>query len=259
MYTSGWPAEMAERGISTLRSTRPAGRGAAAAGLTGADRDRGLGAGLRATTWRHATTCDTDRIGLVGWSARRLLRPARSRVREAARPGRCMGRQPRLGRGAEASPGARGREARCRTTGSTCCGCGVRRPRRRSSTIADGVYLDGVVEQIDVPLPHHPRRERPADPAGLRAPLVRAGRQRPKRELRVFSADEGGDRAHRARPPAARRRLHRRLGRGHLRGSLSLRHRGGRTARAATRARGRRDGRGATTAPRLPGRRRRAA
>jgi hypothetical protein len=56
---------------------------------------------------------------------------------------------------------------------------------------ADRVNLDGVVEEDHRAVLDRPRRGRPADPARIRAPLVRPGGGQPKRELRIFTAEEG--------------------------------------------------------------------
>src|SRR5262249_14684740 len=56
------------------------------------------------------------------------------------------------------------------------------------------------------------RRERPADPARIRAPLLRAGRERAEARSADLHARGRRDRAHRAGPPPPREYVHRRLG-----------------------------------------------
>ena len=57
---------------------------------------------------------------------------------------------------------------------------------------AEAFNLNGVVEQITVPVPDHPRRERPPDHR-RRTPTSPTTRRvnSPKRELRIFTPEEG--------------------------------------------------------------------
>ena len=123
--------------------------------------------------------------------ARRLLRPARRRVREAVRARASPGAPTTTGARCSAAASSARASARSRTTGSTCCGCGATTDLDTFIDFADDVHLDGVVEQITVPfLIAHGENDR-------QIPLEYAHRSyeqavnRPKRELRVFTPEEG--------------------------------------------------------------------
>ena len=191
MYSSAHWEELAARGISCLMLDQPGtGEALRLQGLTARiDTEAWAGAAVDWLETRDDVDADADRHRRL--VARRLLRPAGRRVREALRPVRRLGRQPQLGRGAAPPARARGRAARCRTTGSTCSGCGGTTTSTTFIDFADDVHLDGVVEQITVPfLIAHGANDR-------QIPLEYAHRSyeqavnSPKRELRVFTPEEG--------------------------------------------------------------------
>ena len=129
MVGCGIHHELAARGISTLMVDCP--------GSGEALRLHGLTAQIDTEVW--AAAC-------VDWLEdprrrahrphrsrrlvpRRLLRPAGRRLREAARTVRRLGRQPRLGGGAEAAARPRGREPRSPLLGPRALGVGTARHR----------------------------------------------------------------------------------------------------------------------------------
>ena len=132
MYTSGWPQELAQRGISTLMVDCP--------GSGEALRFRGLTSRVETEDWAGAcvdfleTRADVDheRIGLVGWSLGGYYAPRAAAFEKRIKLS---------SRGAPTTTGARCRSAgssarartRSRTTGSTCCGSGGTTMSRRSS------------------------------------------------------------------------------------------------------------------------------
>ena len=190
MYSSGFPHELAARGISTLMVDCP--------GSGEALRLQGLTARIDTEAWASAcvdyllTRADVDphRIGLVGWSLGGYYAP-----RAAAFEKRLA-----LGwRGARTTTGApcneRGSSARasdrCRTTGSTYCGCGG---------------YDDLDDFLDVRGPREPGRRGRAHHCAVpdrhgendrQIPVRYAHRSyeqavnSPKRELRIFTPDEG--------------------------------------------------------------------
>ena len=219
MYNSGHWAELAARGISTLMVDPPGiRRGAAAAGSDRPGRHRGLGAAC-VDYLETRDDVDRTRIGLVGWSLGGYYAP------------RAAAFEKRLALvvawGANHNWGAVQRR-RLQREGERpvphywehvlwVWGFDHDTTWTSSSTSPIDVHLDGVVEQITVPfLICHGENDR-------QIPLEYAHRSydqavnSPKRELRIFTPEEGGDRAHRPGPPALRQHLHRRLGRRHLR------------------------------------------
>ena len=179
MYTSGWPQEMRERGISMLMVDCP--------GSGEALRFQDLKSRVETEDWAKACVdyletrddVDTrpDRPGRL--VAGRLLLPARRGVREAVQARRRLGRQPQLGRGAEEAPRARGREPGAALLGARALGVGLRRHRhvhrgRRGRQPQRRRRAD------HRPVPDHPRRERPADLGRLRPPVLRPGGQQPQ-------------------------------------------------------------------------------
>ena len=194
MYSSSHWEELAARGISCLMLDQPGtGEALRLQGLTARiDTEAWAGAAVDYLLTRDDVDARPDRHrGLV---ARRLLRAPRRRVREAVRAGASPGAPTTTGAPCSAAGSSARASGRSPTTGSTCCGCGV--PGRRRSLdafidFADDVHLDGVVEQITVPfLIAHGANDR-------QIPLEYAHRSyeqavnSPKRELRVFTPEEG--------------------------------------------------------------------
>ena len=162
MYTSGWPSEMAARGISVLQVDCP--------GSGEALRLQGLTSRVESEDWAKAcvdylqTRSDVrhDRIGLVGWSLGGLLRSAGGGVREAARPRGRLGRQPQLGRGAEEAARAGRREPGAALLGARALGVGRDRSRHVHSQGGAGQsQRRGGPDHLSVP--DRPRQQRPAD------------------------------------------------------------------------------------------------
>ena len=202
MYSSGHWEELAARGISTLMVDCP--------GSGEALRLQGLTARVDTEAWAAACVdylLDPERCRPRGHRPRRLvprrlLRATRRRLREAARPRAWPGAPTTTGaRCSAAGCSARG-SGRCRTTGITSCGCGATTDLDEFIEFADQVNLDGVVEQITVPFLIAHGAERPADPARVRPPIIRPGRDQPQARTAHLHCRGGRHRAHRAGPPA---------------------------------------------------------
>ena len=175
----GWPHELAARGISTLMVDCP--------GSGEALRLRGLTARVDTEAW--ATACvdyletrdDVDPTG-SGWSAGHsaattLRAPPRSRSGSPS----CVawGANHDWGAGAATPAGARRREPGTALLGARPVGVGRARHRHVHRQGRGGQpRRRGRADHRAVPDP--PRRERPADPGRLRAPLLRAGGQQPQ-------------------------------------------------------------------------------
>jgi dienelactone hydrolase len=191
MYTSGWPQELAQRGISTLMVDCP-GSGEAL---------RFLDLKSRVETEDWAAACvdyletrddvDHDRIGLVGWSLGGYYAPRAAAFEKRIKLVVAWGanhnwgevQKKRLEREGE-NPVPHYWEHVLWVWGHD--------DLQEFIEFADQVNLDGVVEQITVPfLIAHGAGDR-------QIPLEYAHRSydqavaSPKRELRVFTAEEGG-------------------------------------------------------------------
>ena len=216
MYTSGWPSEMAARGISVLQVDCP--------GSGEALRLQGLTSRVETEDWAKAcvdylqTRSDVrqDRIGLVGWSLGGYYVPRAAAFEKRLALAVAWGanhnwgevQKKRLEREGE-NPVPHYWEHVLWVWGETDLDTFIRKAER--------VNLNGVVDKITCPfLITHGSNDRQINVA-VRAPVVRAGGQRPEEGPAHLHPRRGGDRALRAGPPAARRRLHRRLDRGHLR------------------------------------------
>ena len=161
---------------------------------------------------------DPARIGLVGWSLGGYYAPRAAAFEKRLALVVAWGANHDWGAVQTPPARTRGREPGPALLGARAVGLGRRPTSTRSSTSPTGVNLDGVVEQITVPFLIAHGAERPADPARVRPPLLRPGGQQPRNASCGSSRpEEGAHRAHRARPPPARQRLHRRLGGRHLR------------------------------------------
>ena len=191
MYSSSHWEELAARGISCLMLDQP--------GTGEALRLQGLTARIDTEAWAGAavdwleTRDDVDAVAhrhrrLV---ARRLLRPARRRVREAVRPRASPGAPTTTGARCSAAGSSARASGRSRTTGSTCCGCGATTTSTRSST-------SPTTSTSTASSRRSPCRSSIAHGANDRQiPLEYAHRSyeqavnSPKRELRVFTPEEG--------------------------------------------------------------------
>ena len=81
--------------------------------------------------------------------------------------------------------------APCPTTGNTCCGCGDTTDLDTFIDFADEIHLDGVVGKITVPfLIAHGANDRQIPVEYAHRSFDQAVNS-PKRELRVFTAEEG--------------------------------------------------------------------
>jgi hypothetical protein len=121
MVGSGFHREMAARGISTLMVDCP--------GSGEALRLRGLTARVDTEVWAAACVDWLEARDDIRLVAGRLLRASSGGVREAARALRRVGRQPRLGCGAEAPPRAGGRAPGAALLGPRPLGLGRDGPR----------------------------------------------------------------------------------------------------------------------------------
>ena len=194
MYASDHWAELAARGISCLMLDQPGtGEALRLQGLTARiDTEAWAGAAVDYLETRDDVDAAPDRHRRL--VAGRLLRPARRGVREAVRALRRLGRQPRLGRRAAPPHGTRGRAPGAALLVARALGVGQGGDEHDLDAFlqfADAVHLDGVVEQITVPfLIAHGANDR-------QIPLEYAHRSyeqavnSPKRELRVFTPEEG--------------------------------------------------------------------
>ena len=141
---------------------------------------------------RPGTTSTPRAIGIVGWSLGGYYAPRAAAFEKRLRARASPGAPTTTGARCSAAASSARASGRCRTTGSTCCGSGA--TTTTSTTFidfADDVHLDGVVEQITVPfLIAHGANDR-------QIPLEYAHRSyeqavnSPKRELRVFTPEEG--------------------------------------------------------------------
>ena len=216
MYTSEWPKEMAARGISTLMVDCP--------GSGEALRFLGLKSRVETEDWAKACVdyletrddVDADRIGLVGWSLGGYYAPRAAAYEKRIKLVVAWGanhnwgevQKKRLEREGE-NPVPHYWEHVLWVWGGDDIDTFIKdgrggQPQRRRR----GDHR---------PVPDHPRRERPADQRVVRPPVLRPGGQQPQARAADLHARGGRDRARRARPPAARRRVHRGLDRGHVR------------------------------------------
>ena len=227
MYASNHWEELAARGISCLMLDQPGtGEALRLQGLTARiDTEAWGGAAVDYLETRDDVDAAPDRHRRL--VARRLLRPAGRGVREAVRALRRLGRQPQLGRRAAPPRGARGRAPGPALLGARALGLGPggrRAPPRRVPRLRRRRPPRRRRREHHRAVPDRARRQRPADPAGVRAPLLRAGGQLAQAGAAGVHARGGRDRAHRPGPPALRQHLHRRLGGRHLRRARSADH-----------------------------------
>ncbi|MBI4944377.1 MAG: prolyl oligopeptidase family serine peptidase [Actinobacteria bacterium] len=190
MYTSGWPAEMAARGISVLQVDCP--------GSGEALRFGGLTARVETEDWARAcvdylqTRDDVrpDRIGLVGWSLGGYYVPRAAAFEKRLALAVAWGanhnwgevQKRRLEREGE-NPVPHYWDHVLWVWGQPDVETFIR--------YAEAVQLDGVVEQIECPfLVTHGAGDRQIPLAYAHRSYEQAVRSR-KRELRVFTADEG--------------------------------------------------------------------
>jgi hypothetical protein len=212
MYTSGWPAEMAARGISVLQVDCP--------GSGEALRFGDLKSRIETEDWAQAcvdyleTRDDVhrDRIGRVGWSLGGYYVPRAAAFEKRLAFAVAWGANHNWGEV---------QKARLERDGENLV------PHYWEHVLwvwgyddvdafiefAEDVHLNGVVEQITCPfLITHGE---PADQHQVRPPVLRPGGQLAEAGAAGVHARRGRDRAHRARPPAARGCVHGRLDRGH--------------------------------------------
>ena len=216
MYTSGWPSEMAARGISVLQVDCP--------GSGEALRLQGLTSRVESEDWAKAcvdyleTRSDVrhDRIGLVGWSLGGYYVPRAAAFEKRLALAVAWGanhnwgevQKKRLEREGE-NPVPHYWEHVLWVWGETDLDTFIRKAER--------VNLNGVVDQITCPfLITHGSNDRQINVAYAHQSFEQAVNA-PKKDLRDLHPRRGCHRALRAGPPAARRRVHRRLDRGHLR------------------------------------------
>jgi len=190
MYTSGWPQELAARGISTLMVDCP--------GSGEALRLRGLTARVTTEDWARAcvdyleTRSDVDprRIGLVGWSLGGYYAPRAAAFEKRLALVVAWGANHNWGEVQRRRLEREGENPVPHYWEHVLWVWGQPDVETFIEYSAD-IHLDGVVEQITCPfLITHGQNDR-------QIPLAYAHRsyeqavQSPKRELRVFTPDEG--------------------------------------------------------------------
>ncbi len=192
MYTSGFGAELAARGISTLMVDCP--------GSGEALRLQGLTAQVETEEWASAcvdylhTRSDVrpDRIGLVGWSLGGYYAPRAAAFEK--RLALCVAWGANHNWGAVQKRRLLEREGENPVPHYWDHVLWVWGADDLDSfmAVAENVHLDGVVEQITVPVPDRPRRRTTAR-SPSRTPTAPTSRPStaPKRELRIFTPDEG--------------------------------------------------------------------
>ena len=191
MLGSLFPHELARRGISTLMVDQPGTGGALR--LSRPARHRRVRALRRRVRRlparpRRRRPAAHRRGRLV---ARRLLRSPRRRVREAVRPVRVVGRQPRLGRDPATPPQREGENPVPHYWDHALWVWG-QDSMDDFEKLWDRITLDGVVEQITVPyLITHGANDRQIPVADAHRSYEQAVNS-PKRELKIFTEREGG-------------------------------------------------------------------
>ena len=191
MYSSSHWEELAARGISCLMLDQP--------GTGEALRLQGLTARIDTEAWAGAAVdylltrddVDGSRIGIVGWSLGGYYAPRAAAFEKRFALWSSPGAPTTTGARCSAAGSSARASGRSPTTGSTCSGCGGYDDLDAFIDFADDVHLDGVVEKITVPfLIAHGANDR-------QIPLEYAHRSyeqavnSPKRELRVFTPEEG--------------------------------------------------------------------
>ncbi|MGC4964037.1 alpha/beta hydrolase family protein [Gordonia sp. DT101] len=191
MYVSEHNQELAERGIATLMVDTP--------GSGEALRKQGLTSQVNSEEWAAAcvdfleadSTIDASRIGIVGWSLGGYYAPRAAAFEK--RLALCVAwganhnwgqvQRRRVEREGE-RPVPHYWDHVMWVWGETDLDAFLE--------MADGIHLDGVVEKIDVPfLIAHGANDRQI-PVDLARRSFDQATNSPKRELRIFTADEGG-------------------------------------------------------------------
>ena len=216
MYTSGWPQEMRERGISVLMVDCP--------GSGEALRFQDLKARIETEGWAAAcvdyletrSDVDADRIGLAGWSLGGYYCPRAAAYEKRLKFVAVWGANHNWGEVQKERQQREGENPVPHYWEHVLWVWGFD-DVDAFIEYAEGVHLNGVVEQITVPVPHRARRERPPDQRDVRPPVLRPGRQQPRARAAHLHGGGGGGGARRPRPHAAHQRVRGRLGRGPLR------------------------------------------
>ena len=191
MYTSGWPQEMRERGISVLMVDCPGSRrGAALPGPQGAHRDRGLGRGLRRLPRvPRATSTPTGSAWSAGRSAATTAR-ARRRSRSGSKFVAVWGANHNWGEVQKARQQREGENPVPHYWEHVLWVWGFD-DVDAFMEYAEGVHLNGVVEQITVPfLIAHGENDRQINVKYAHQSYDQAVNS-PERELRIFTVEEG--------------------------------------------------------------------
>ena len=179
MYASGFWGELAARGISCLMLDQP--------GTGEALRLQELTARIDAETWAGAVvdwllTCsdiDPARIGIVGWSLGGYYAPRAAAFEKRFALCVAWGANHDWGAVQRRAARARGRAAGTPLLGARPLGVGSHQPAGVRQ-VCRGRQSRRYRREHHRALPHCPRRQRPADPAGVRTPLLRPGRQLPE-------------------------------------------------------------------------------
>ena len=193
MYSSGLARSWPPAGISTLMVDCP--------GSGEALRFHGLTARVETEDWaaacvdylRDPRRRRPARIGLVGWSLGGYYAPRAAAFEKRLTLVVAWGANHNWGEVQQRAASSARARTRSRTTGSTSCGCGARRRRRRSSRYAEaGPPRRRRRDRSTVPfLITHGENDRQIPLAYAHHSYEQAVNS-PKRELRVFTPDEGG-------------------------------------------------------------------
>lgn len=191
MYYSGFPQELAKRGISTLMVDTP--------GSGEALRLRGLTARFDTEAWAAACVdwletrddVDADRIGLVGWSLGGYYAPRAAAFEKRLKLVVAWGANHNWGAVQLARANREGENPVPHYWDHVQWVWGAAN-RDEFFEIADRVHLDGVVELITVPfLITHGIGDRQI-PVKYAHQSYEQATASPKRELRIFTEEEGG-------------------------------------------------------------------
>ena len=190
MYTSGWPQEMAARGISVLMVDCP--------GCGEALRFQDLKARVETEDWAKACVdyletrddVDRDRIGLVGWSLGGYYAPRAAAFEKRLKLVVAWGANHNWGEVQKKRLEREGENPVPHYWEHVLWVWGVRR-RRHVHQGRRGGQPQRRRREDHRPVPDHPRRERPADHVSYAHQSYDQAVNSPKRELRIFTLEEG--------------------------------------------------------------------
>ena len=216
MYTSGWPQEMRERGISVLMVDCP--------GSGEALRFQDLKARIETEGWAAAcvdhletrSDVDPDRIGLAGWSLGGYYCPRAAAFEKRLKFVAVWGANHNWGEVQKKRLQREGENPVPHYWEHVLWVWGFD-DVDKFIDYAEGVNLNGVVDKITVPfLIAHGENDRQIS-VDYAPPVLRPGRQQSRARAAHLHGGGGRRGARRPRPHAAHQRVRRRLGRGPLR------------------------------------------